>query len=209
MVNFLGNTFGNNTEITLYDFSKTEEGELIKKSSGSKLELGGELSKSLKNIIKKYKDKQDNKIEYITKIPGKDMEGRLYRISTFFIKDMEKKLIGIMNIKVDITDMVISANYLNETLKELTGGPERNLKKESEEEEKYENTLEEYSQQLINKYFNEMKKPVDALSTNEKIEVIKELDKRGIFQLKGSIAELSKRFNTSEKTIYRYLKSNE
>ena len=47
------------------------------------------------------------------------------------------------------------------------------------------------------------------MTTSEKIEIVKSLDKKGIFNLKGSVGELAKRFNTSEKTIYRYLSSEQ
>ncbi len=60
---------------------------------------------------------------------------------------------------------------------------------------------------MINKMFSEIKKPNDALTTSEKIRIVKRLDEKGVFNLKGNIGELAKRFNTSEKTIYRYLKS--
>lgn len=104
--------------------------------------------------------------------------------------------------------MVGAANFLNKMLKEITGGIERNLTKESDEVEEL-GTIEEYSHYLITEYFNGISKPLDAMNTSEKMEIVKSLNKKGIFNIKGSVSELAKRFNTSEKTIYRYLNNLE
>ena len=107
-------------------------------------------------------------------------------------------------IRIDISNMIGAANFLNELLKAITGGEERNIAKESDEVDEL-GTIEEYAQYVINQYFSNLKKPVDAMSTSEKIEVVKNLNQKGIFHVRGSISELAHRFNTSEKTIYRYL----
>ncbi|MDP0507673.1 MAG: helix-turn-helix domain-containing protein [Fusobacterium sp. JB019] len=204
MVEFLGNSLGKDVEINLYSFLKNEEGKLVAKTLNCNEKLGSSIPNMYLKIIKKYKNIKGN---VINKIPGKDKNGKLCRISTYFIEDkLKEKIIGILNIKIDISEIISAANYLNETLKSITGGPERNLTQEYEEET-FRITVEEYSEKMINKMFSEIKKPNDALTTSEKIRIVKRLDEKGVFNLKGNIGELAKRFNTSEKTIYRYLKS--
>lgn len=207
IINFLEKTFGDLAEITLYSFEKTTDGELIGKSSNCNFDIGSSIPKTLRKLLTKYENSKDDEIEFITNFPGKDMEGELFRLSTFFIKD-RKKLIGVFNIRINITEMVGAANFLNKMLKEITGGIERNLTKESDEVEEL-GTIEEYSHYLITEYFNGISKPIDAMNTSEKMEIVKSLNKKGIFNIKGSVSELAKRFNTSEKTIYRYLNNLE
>lgn len=210
IINFLERTFGELTEITLYSFEDGDEGKLIAKSSNCSFKLGSATPKTLRKLLDKYNNKKESNdnIDFITNFPGKDNDGKLFRVSTFFIKGEKNSLKGAFNIKVDISEMVYAANFLNKALKELTGGLERNLEKESEEVDEL-GTIEEYSIYLINQYFDSLKKPMDAMTTSEKIEIVKSLDKKGIFNLKGSVGELAKRFNTSEKTIYRYLSSEQ
>lgn len=206
MVEFIGNSLGRDVEVTLYEFSKNGKGKLTAKSSNCNCELESSIPDIYFNIFENYKSTGKKSIN---KIPGKDKNGNLCRVSTHFIREeSNNEIIGLLNIKIDISDIVSAANYLNETLKSITGGPERNLTKEYEEEN-FKNTVEEYSEKMINKLFSEIKKPNDALKTSEKIKIIKELNEKGVFNLKGNIGELAKRFNTSEKTIYRYLKSED
>jgi predicted transcriptional regulator YheO len=206
---FLSDTFGNLIEITIYDLKNNINGELISKSSNCIDKIGSPLPKTLKKLLKNYSNQfqEDNK-NFLTKFPGKDLDGSICRISTIFIKNNENNIIGMFSIKTNISSIIDTANYLNYTLKELTGGPERNLQKESEEIENNINTMEEYAEYLINQHINSLKKPIDSLSVSEKIEIIKSLAKMGIFNLKGSISEIALRFNTSEKTIYRYLNND-
>lgn len=204
MVEFIGKSLGKDVEVNLYSLLKNKEGELIAKTLNCKESLGSSIPSLYLKIIKNYKNINGN---MINKVPGKDKNGKLCRISTYFITEVTKKeIIGILNIKIDISEMVSAANYLNGILKSVTGGPERNLTKEYEEEN-LKITVEEYSEKMIDKMFSEIKKPNDALTTSEKIEIVKKLDEKGVFNLKGNIGELAKRFNTSEKTIYRYLKT--
>lgn len=204
VIKFLEKTFGDLIEMTLYNLEEKKEGELIAKSSNCSFEIGSPAPKLLEKILIKYKS-DGKKLEYITNFPGKDENGNLVRVSTFFLKNNHGKVIGAFNIKMDISEMVGAANFLNKMLKEITGGEERNLSKESDEVEKL-NNIEEYSLYVIEEYFNGLKKPVDAMNTEEKIEVVQILNKKGIFQVRGCVSEVAKRFGTSEKTIYRYLK---
>ncbi|WP_238558869.1 helix-turn-helix domain-containing protein [Yersinia pestis] len=41
---------------------------------------------------------------------------------------------------------------------------------------------------------------------DEKKEIVKKLNEKGVFLLKGAVAEVAMRLETSEQTIYRYLK---
>lgn len=204
IIKFLEKTLGDIVEITLYSFEKDEHGELLAKSSNCDFELGSSIPKTLEKLLEKYERDSKESLNFITNFPGKGTNGQLFRLSTFFIKDNKNNLKGVFSIRINISNMIGAANFINELLKNITGGEERNIAEESEEVEKM-STIEEYAQYTIKQFFNNLKKPVDAMSTSEKIEIVKKLDKKGIFNLKGSISEVAKKFNTSEKTIYRYL----
>ena len=204
IIKFLEKTLGDIAEITLYSFEEKEEGELISKSFNCDFELGTPIPKTIEKLLEKYNKDENENLNFITNFPGKNLNGQLFRVSTFFIKDNQNILKGVFSIKINISSMIGAANFINDLLKNITGGEERNIAEESEEVEKM-STIEEYAQYTIKQFFNNLKKPVDALNTAEKIEIVKKLDKKGIFNLKGSISELAKKFNTSEKTIYRYL----
>lgn len=204
---FISSTMGSNSEVAIYDLS-VDGGYLfyISKTRFTGREIGNKLSSSLIETLKKYKEnkKESSNIPYMSKIPVKTKEGRLLRSSSYFIEEGED-VVGIINIAVDITDMVISGNFINSMLTELTGGPERNLSAEIDILPDDFSSMEHHAYSIIDEVLLEIKTPPDALSADEKISIIGMLNQRGVFQLKGIIGYVAKRLYTSEKTIYRYL----
>lgn len=45
----------------------------------------------------------------------------------------------------------------------------------------------------------------DRFTAEEKLSIVREMDKRGVFLVKGSVSEVAKEIKSSEATIYRYL----
>lgn len=83
VIEFLEKTFGNLIEMTLYDLETKKNGILLAKSSNCNFEMGSSIPKLLEKILIKYKDGKE-KLEFITNFPGKDSNGNLVRVSTFF-----------------------------------------------------------------------------------------------------------------------------
>ena len=55
------------------------------------------------------------------------------------------------------------------------------------------------------KHHPELLDQVD-LNIDTKINIVKELNEQGIFNIKGSVAEVAKKLNISESSVYRYIK---
>jgi predicted transcriptional regulator YheO len=53
--------------------------------------------------------------------------------------------------------------------------------------------------------------PVDRLNQEEKIEIVRDLEGKGVFMLKGAVSEVAEKLGVSEATLYRYIRivSNE
>ena len=60
-------------------------------------------------------------------------------------------------------------------------------------------------EQIFNDATANFTTPVDRLNQNERKEIMIKLYEQGLFQLKGSIPFIAKRFSCSQATIYRYL----
>ena len=60
-------------------------------------------------------------------------------------------------------------------------------------------------EQIFNDATANFTTPVDRLNQNERKEIMIKLYEQGLFQLKGSIPFVAKRFSCSQATIYRYL----
>jgi len=60
--------------------------------------------------------------------------------------------------------------------------------------------------ELISEVLNAYPRSPTLLVMEEKKQIVKKLNDKGVFSLKGAVAEVARRLETSEQTIYRYLK---
>lgn len=49
--------------------------------------------------------------------------------------------------------------------------------------------------------------PLDQFQQHDRLEVVRELENAGIFSLKGAVADVARALETSEPTVYRYLRA--
>jgi predicted transcriptional regulator YheO len=58
---------------------------------------------------------------------------------------------------------------------------------------------------MITSVIGKLKIPPERLSSQEKIEVVRELNELGVFLLKGGVSQVAASLSISEPTVYRYL----
>ena len=62
---------------------------------------------------------------------------------------------------------------------------------------------------LMQKIFDDatasLETPVDRLNQFERREIVEQLNEQGLFQLKGAVSFVARKFSCSNATIYRYL----
>ena len=58
---------------------------------------------------------------------------------------------------------------------------------------------------MISSVISKITMPLDRLSPQEKIEIIRELNELGVFLLKGGVSQVATSLSISEPTVYRYL----
>ena len=167
--------------------------------------IGDPLTSLGQHIIdtKQYLDK-----DYVTNYKSLSDSGKVVRSSSYFIKDDEGKLVGMMCINVNISDY----EYLNATIQRILGidqQEEIEYKRESPMEI-LSSSLETTIKQCISSSLQKMGYPNYMenyrLTSDEKMVVMKELHQQGVFNVKGAIPIVARELASSEPTIYRYLK---
>ncbi|MNI74519.1 hypothetical protein D3C73_1306070 [compost metagenome] len=58
---------------------------------------------------------------------------------------------------------------------------------------------------MIGSVIGKLAIPPDRLSSQEKIDIVRELNDLGVFLLKGGVSEAAAALSISEPTVYRYL----
>lgn len=143
---------------------------------------------------------------YLVNYAGKSSIGnRVFRFSTYYIRNAKGQLIGLLNTNVDVTDMLelrrIASRELfmsQDSSLPITDALPQALATSTTSLIK--NTLAEAMEHYG--YTDPQK-----LKKEEKLRIISYLHARSIFALKGAVSAVAKKLCISEPTAYRYLRS--
>ena len=209
LVYFLSAALGDNCEIALHDLtSKDQEIVAISNNPISGREVGAKLS----NLSLHYlEEKQYLNHDYVMNYKTVGNDGKLMRAATYFIKEEGREMpVGMLCINVNISDL----EYLTSSIIKILG-----IKEEKDIEFKMDNPVEILSSpldEMIDMYIKECLEKMgfpsyflaERLNVDEKIKVVKYLQEKGTFKVKGAIVLVAEKLAVSEPTVYRYLKKN-
>lgn len=197
LVEFLPIVLGPKCEIVLHliegDTSSIiaiKNGELTNRKVGLEKD---EVGKRLKEL----KTNQDYIVHNIQKTSaGNDMKS-----NTFFIKDSAGEFIGMLCINMDISVPLAVIKYFEELLP-----ADRRTEVELASAQ---NSVEGITLDIIESVIRNYHIPVERMTPDEKIDVLRRMKEKGVFRIRGAVHEIAKQLDTSEPTIYRYLKALE
>lgn len=194
LVEFLSGVLGSSCEIVLHAVTdKQERIEAISDNNLTGRKKGSIMSPVGQKVLELNQDQN-----YILNNMEKALKGRDIRSNTFFIKDSSGEMIGMLCINFDISAPMILRKYLDEWIGQVSSG--------SIEDNLHSAGIEEYVLALINETLKQTSIVPERMNPDEKKQIIKELNEKGIFRIKGGIAEVCRHLQISEATLYRYLK---
>lgn len=207
MVHFIANIMGENCEVVLHDVTNPDH-SIIEIVNGhvSERKINSPITDLALKILKdeSYKDR-----DYICNYKSKSKKNKTLRSSSYFIKDETNKIIGMICVNMDISDVINARNILDQFI--MIDNPKNDPVESSKPTfdthlfENFEENIEELLLSLIKGVLAEYDIPPERMSPQEKIEVVKILNEKGAFLLKGGVSEVAKYLDVSEATIYRYL----
>lgn len=156
--------------------------------------------------------------DFLCNYRGIAVNGHVLRSSTMFIKDDKGTPIGFLCINFDdsrfqelngkMLDIVHPGSF-------LTRGPaEHDTIQESPAvmpaspdviTENFSMDISSLMQKIFDDATASLTTPIDRLNQHERKDIIEQLQEQGLFQLKGAISFVAKKFSCSTATIYRYL----
>ncbi|MNJ38673.1 YheO-like PAS domain protein [compost metagenome] len=207
IASFIAAIVGPKCEVVVHDISDPERSIIFIENghiSGRKI---GDGSTDL--VLKILKGEAYRERQYIVNYQATGPRGQKYRSSTYFIKDTEGKLAGLMCLNIDITHMEIAAEWINHVLQGSSLTPPVPMdalpEDKPQESEFLQGNVDDLLQHIIANTLSKVQLPIDRLSSNEKIEIVKELNEQGVFLLKGGVSQVASALSISEPTVYRYL----
>jgi len=201
MVNFIANVYGNHCEVILHDLRKLENSIIaIKNNHITGRNVNDTITDFALDIIHKEKYKNE---DFICNYSGKTEDGRKnIRASTYYIRDEENNLIGLLCVNVDITALINARKVIDDFV--MAGETI-----ETKEQENFSLSINDHVSSLIIQTLAEFETAPLRMTMAEKKQVVKNLESKGVFMLKGVVNEVARSLKVSEQTVYRYLKELE
>ncbi|WP_230203660.1 helix-turn-helix transcriptional regulator [Bacillus massiliigorillae] len=205
IMKFLTNILGEHSEVVLHDLTR-EEHTIVAIENGSV--SGRKVGDTPTNFILQVKQKkmyadQDYLSNY--KAVGKD--GRVFRSSSFFIKDDQQQLVGMLCVNTDISFFQKAKEVMDyfTTFSETTKNIPQVVSDSNHADEYLHGNLDDALESVVLEQLRKSEVTFERMSPDEKTSFIKVLYEQGVFLLKSSVHRVSALLQTSDPTVYRYL----
>ncbi len=211
VIAFLSGVLGKNYEIILHVIDEDDIyiGEIVNNHISGRTKNSPLTTFALDLINKKVYLEKDYVTNYKAIVSPENKE---VRGSTYFIKNDQGQLEGMLCINLDISAYKnIAANVLS--LANLDLGqliPDLTQKATTMIQEETVEVLSNNIQDIISEIIDpSLINQNIQLSQDVKIEIVTKLSEKGVFQLKGAVSKVAEILKISEPSVYRYLKKVE
>jgi predicted transcriptional regulator YheO len=189
-------TFGRNCEVAVHDLFDLSKSLVYIAGNVTKREPGAPITDMALKALSKEGREIKNRYDYKT-ITN---DGRELKSTTIFIRNSEGDPIAAFCINFDSTD------YLNiiRSLEVFTKTSDS--KQPHELTETFALSINETIEALFEQAVSEIGKQPPTMSTDEKMRVVKTLEREGTFKIKGAVNEVALKLGVSNYTVYNYLK---
>lgn len=215
LAEMLGKTFGDSCEVVLHDLS-TPQSSVVFAVNGHV--TGRKVGQSFDHLIRQVLLNQEFANDYAANYYFQTEDGRKIKSSTVLLRNPEGKVVGALCINMDTT--VLSA--MSSLLAGLLPKPAENDQwfackdREHTGPTACEPVLEERSESLgETAHILEIAEDIieqilgvhdmENMKRDEKIALIRFMDQKGLFLIKGAVDKVAKRMGISKVTVYSYL----
>jgi len=195
-------TFGNDCEVVLHD-TRDLENSVIAIENGHL--TGRKIGSPMTDLDLFFiKSKLFSEKDFVPNYQTKTKDGKKLKSTTIFIKNDSGKIIGLLCInysigeldevkrKIDkICEITTNIDYMN--------GIENNV------EENFIQSLDELIDTVFENSIKKIGKRIELMEKEDKIKLLAELQKKGVFMVKGAIDKIAYKLGVSKPTVYSYL----
>ncbi|EAX46920.1 YheO domain protein [Thermosinus carboxydivorans Nor1] len=184
-------TVGVYSEVVIHDVTRPEQSVVYIVGNVTNRQVGAPLTDLVLENLRKYGDDCKDILNYGTTT----RDGKTLRSSTTFVRDDDGHIIGCLCINVDLTPMLSWKYFLEKSLAVETGAVK----------ETFSNDVSEALNGIIKSILENYHIPVASLPREEKLNIIKQLDEKGVFLVKGAVDQVAATLGVSRYSIYNYL----
>jgi len=187
-------TFGKNCEVVIHDLQMPEKSLVYVAGKVTGRMPGAPATDLVLQTLKNKGNDSNDLINYQTSTK----EGKTLKSSTIFIRDDNNIIIGCMCINFDMSEFLTCQQILESFT---------NFNKEHEHVagEKFFSDVNEAIDEIIYSTIKDYPTPKQLMQKEDKLVIVKKLDEKGVFLVKGSVDQIAKILGVSRYTVYNYL----
>ncbi|MCP3890136.1 MAG: transcriptional regulator, partial [Desulfobulbaceae bacterium] len=169
-------TFGKNCEVVIHDFSQLPYSMVHVEGIVYKQNVGTPVANHIKMIMKSQGDdaKDICNHKYVTD------SGKILKSSTSFLRNDDGKIIGAMSVNFDITEFLNHSSLIEDIIHIDT-------RKLEDRNGVFASSLNETIESMVDHAVRDAGKQASSMNKDEKVELVKNLEGQGAFQLKGAV----------------------
>lgn len=186
---------GEHSEFILHDLSDPEHSLVAIEGNVTGRSIGASVTNIVIEAIARYGDAAPDMIGYSS--VAKD--GRPLKSSTVFIRTPEGRIVGCMCSNMDMTDLLVARNLLEKLCVRESAAPQQ-------EEEIFEQDIHKVVGEIIQAKLEAAGKPIPTMTRSERLQLVRELESKCVFEVKGAVEMTAQCMGVSSFTIYGYLK---
>jgi len=197
LVDLLADFLGKYCEVVLHDFSNPE-GSIVKIRNGhvTGRSPGGTVTKMALEVFHAVEGPRNAFIP-VTDLTSYTRDGRKLKSAALVVRRNGKN-IGALALNLDVSPFGFAADFLNEICSNKVA--DNPVKREVAFAPNFHTLLDEIITAIL-----ESGKTSEIMSKEDRRSVLRALDERGVFLIRGAVREVARRLGIAEPTIYRWL----
>lgn len=189
----IAKTFGRNCEVVVHDLTTPQNSVIFAINNHV---TGRKVGQSFDHLIREVLLSGQFNEDFVAGYETYDHNEESIKSSTSLIRDAAGKVKGALCINYRLN----SLSHVREFVEDMMTFGEEYVKPAAEVQK---DNVVEIADEIIDSIIKGYE--VESLKRKDKIQIVKFMDEKGIFLIKGAIDKVAEKLNTSRVTIYSYL----
>lgn len=194
VANMIAQTFGKSCEVAIHDLTQPES-SVVYVANGTV--TGRKEGQSFNHLIPQVLLSKNFQDDCTVNYTFETVEGKKIKASSALIRDLKGEVVGMLCINYDLTISYLIqgelASFLPQAAEPLVAEEEATLKQD----------VLTIVDELIDNIISS--KEVNSLKRKDNLDIVRFMDEKGIFLVKGAIDKVAASMGLSKVTIYSYL----
>lgn len=205
IADYIGAINGPTCEVIVHDLSDLKHSIVhIVNGHITGRKVGGSITDYALELLQKH---DNTKLNHIINYLGTAQKSKkILRSSTYFIRNEDEKIIGLLCVNIDISDLLRMRDTINSMV--MINEFEKNDDSDNRHEN-FDMSVDELVDGIIQSVILESGIKLMESSQEQKKDLVKKIYDKGVFKFKGTVNTLAKILDVSTQSIYRYLKEIE